>query len=337
MPGGRGHYLRWRAATVALWAAALGCTCTFADTAQAQKVHRLGYLTGSSEAARVPFLAAFRQGMRQHGYAEGRDFVLEARYANGNFERLPALAEELLRGRLDLLFVSTSPAALAAKHATAIVPIVFVGVGDPLSVGLVSNLARPGGNVTGISNIVLELTGKRLGLLKEIVPDAGRIAILVNPDDPNASIQLGNAREAARSLGLDLAPVLNVRRASDLEPAFQAATRTGAQAALRLVDPTSSILRAQTTALAASYRVPVMYAFREDVEAGGLAAYGTSLPAQYQQAASFVHRILRGAKPAELPIEQPTRFDFVINVKAAQALGLNVPPALLLQAEILDR
>ena len=313
------------------------CLLAIGFPAQAQKVYRIGYLTGGSEAARAPLLAAFKQGMRDHGYTEGRQFHFEARFANGNFARLPALADELVRSKPDLLLVSTSPAAVAARKATSIIPIVFVGVGDPIEVGLVTNLARPGSNITGITNIVLELTGKRLGLLKEIVPGASRIAILVNPDDPNAQSQIRNAQEAARTLGVDLAPVLSVRSAADLEPAFEAAVRAGARGALRMVDPTVSMLRAQTTKLAATHRLPVMYAFREDAEAGGLAAYGTSLPAQYRQAASFVDRILRGARPGDLPIEQPTKFDFVINVKTAKALGLGVPPALLLQAEQISR
>jgi putative ABC transport system substrate-binding protein len=262
-----------------------------------------------------------------------RNLILEARFADGKFEQLPSLARELIAHKPDVLFVSTTPASLAAKAATAAVPIVFVGVADPLGVGLVQDLARPGANITGITNIVAELTGKRLALLKEILPRASRIALLVNPDDPNASIQIRNARDAARTLGIQLDPVLNLRRAADVEPAFEAAIRSGASAALRMVDPTVTILRAQTTAIAAKHRLPVMYAFREDVEAGGLVAYGTSLPDQYRQAATFVDKILRGAKPSDLPIERPTKFDLVVNVKAAKALGLAIPPSLLVQAE----
>jgi putative tryptophan/tyrosine transport system substrate-binding protein len=305
----------------------------FAQAQQAQRVYRIGYLTGGSAAARVPFLAAFKQGMQERGYVERRNLVLEARFADGKFEQLPSLARELIAQKPDLLFVSTTPASLAAKAATATVPIVFVGVADPLGVGLVQNLARPGANITGITNIVAELTGKRLALLKEIVPRASRIALLINPDDPNASIQIRSARDAAQTLGIQLDPVLNVRRATDLEPAFAAAVRAGASAALRMVDPTTSMLRAQTTEIAAKHRLPVMYPFREDVEAGGLVAYGTSLPDQYRQAATFVDKILRGAKPSDLPIERPTKFDLVVNVKAARALGLAIPPSLLVQAE----
>lgn len=331
MPRGCGHYLRH-----AFFACLLAAPSS-ALAQQAGKVYRIAYLTGSSEAARSAFLGEFKQGMRERGYVEGRSFVFEARYADGKFEKLPELAAELIRRRPDVLFVSTTPASLAAKRATATVPIVFVAVADPLGVGLIPNLARPGGNITGITNIVAELTGKRLALLKQIVPEASRIAILVNPDDPNASIQLGNAREAARALGVELHPIIHVRGAADLQPAFDAAARAGARAALRLVDPTSTMLRAQTVALASTQRLPVMYPFREDVEAGGLASYGTSLPGQYRQAAAFVDRILRGANPGDLPVEQPTKFDFALNMQTAATLGIAVPPALLLQAEQIRR
>lgn len=331
MPRGRGHYLR-RALFACLLAAA-----SSAPAQQAGKVYRIAYLTGSSEAARTGFLAEFKRGMRDRGYVEGRSFVLEARFADGKFEKLPELAAELIRRNPDVLFVSTTPASLAAKRATATVPIVFVAVADPLGVGLVPNLPRPGGNITGITNIVAELTGKRLALLKQIVPEASRIAILVNPDDPNAPIQLGNAREAARALGVELHPIVYVRGPADLQPAFDAAVRAGARAALRMVDPMATMLRVQTVALASTHRLPVMYPFREDVEAGGLASYGTSLPDQYRQAAAFVDRILRGAKPGDLPVEQPTTFDFALNVEAATALDIAVPPALLLQAEQIRR
>lgn len=318
--------MRRCAAAIRFAAAALCFLGALAAPAQAQKVYRIGYLTGSSA-------AAFKEGMREHGYVEGRHFRLEARFANGNFGQLPSLADQLARSEPDLLLVSTTPASLAAKKASTTLPIVFVGVADPLGVGLVASLARPGGNITGITNIVAELTGKRLGILKDIMPGASRIAILVNPDDPNAQIQIRNAQEAARTLGVELGPVLNLRRSGDLKPAFEAAARAGADAALRMVDPTTSMLRAQTVALAVAHRMPVMYAFREDAEAGGLAAYGTNLGEQYRQAAGFVDKILRGAKPGDLPVEQPTKFDFVINVATAKALGLSVPPALLLQAQ----
>ncbi|MBM2844103.1 MAG: transporter substrate binding protein [Anaerolineales bacterium] len=297
------------------------------------RVYRVGYLTGGSRSGRAFLAATFGQGMHELGYVEGRNLVLEARFAEGNLDRLPSLAQELIRLNPDVLFVATTPGALAAKAATATTPIVFVAVADPVGVGLVPNLARPGGNITGITHIVAELTGKRLELLKEVVPTASRIAILVNPDDPNAPSQMRNADAAARSLRVQLHPVLTVRGAGELEGAFEAAVRSGAAAALRMVDPTVGILRVRTVELAAKHRLPVMYAFREDVQAGGLMAYGTSLPAQFRQAATFVHKILRGAKPADLPVEQPTKFELVINLKTAKALGLTIPQSLLQRAD----
>jgi putative ABC transport system substrate-binding protein len=283
---------------------------------------------------RRAYLDAFLQGMASQGYERGRNLAFQARFANGDFARLPALVAEALRSKPDVLFVSTTPASLAVQAATTTVPVVFVAVADPVGVGLVTNLRRPGANITGVTNITAELTGKRIALLKELVPRASRIAILINPDDPNASIQMKNAREAAASLGVALEPVLHVRNAADLDAAFAAVSGSGVAAALRMVDPTASMLRTQTARLAAKHRVAVMHPFREDVEAGGLAAYGPSLSGQYRQAATFVHKILRGARPGDLPVERPTMFELALNLKIAKSLGLDVPRALLLQADL---
>ena len=307
------------------------CMPSISGAQSLKATYRVGYLSGGSQLARVQFLAAFRQGMEELGYVEGRNMIIEARFADGKFERLPTLARELVHLKPDVLLVSTTPANLAAKAATKAVPIVFVGVADPVGVGLVTHLARPAGNITGITNIVAELTGKRLALLKELIPEVARVALFVNPDDPNASIQIQNARVAARALRIAIGPVLTVRQANDVKPAFEAAIRSGATAVLRMVDPTITMLRDRTVELAANYRLPVMYAFRADVLAGGLIAYGTSLEEQYRQAAVYVHKILNGARPSDLPIEQPTRFEFAINMKAADALGIVVPPALMIQ------
>jgi len=304
-----------------------------ADAQQPEKTYRVAYLAAAPRSANQAMLTRFQQGMRELGYVEGRNLVLEPRFAEGKLERLPMLAQELVRLRPDVIFVSTTPGSLAAKAATPTIPIVFVAVADPVGAGLVANVARPNGNVTGITHIVAELTGKRLELLKEIAPSASRIAVLVNPDDPNATVQIKNAEAAARTLGVQLQPVLTVRGASDLERAFEAISRSGAGAALRMVDPTGAPLRARTVELAVRHRLPVMFAFREDVEAGGLVAYGASLPAQYHQAATFVHKILRGARPGGLPIEQATKFELVVNQKTAKKLGLTIPPSLLLRAD----
>ncbi len=304
-----------------------------ADAQQPEKTYRVAYLAAARRSDNQALLTWFQQGMRELGYVEGRNLVLEARFADGKLERLPMLAQELVRLNPDVMFVSTTPGSLAAKAATATIPIVFVAVADPVGNGLVPSLARPSGNITGITHIVAELTGKRLELLKEIVPSASRIAVLVNSDDPNATVQIQNAEAAARTLGVKLQPVLTVRGAGDLKRAFEAISRSGAAAALRMVDPTGGSLRARTVELAARHRLPVMFVFREDVEAGGLVAYGASLPVQYRQAATFVHKILRGARPGDLPIEQATNFELALNLKTAKALGLTIPPSLLLRAD----
>jgi putative ABC transport system substrate-binding protein len=296
-------------------------------------VYRVGHLSGSSTAASQSFIEAFREGMRALGYLEGQHWVLDELYAAGQVERLASLAQALLHRNPDVLLVSTTPGNVAAQAATSTIPIVMVAVADPVGVGLVQSLARPGGNITGTTNIIAELSGKRLELLQEIVPTASRIAVLVNPDNPNAAPQMRSAEAAAHSLGLELRPVLAVRSASDLEGAFETAVRAGAHAALRMIDPLAIMLRSETAALAAQHRLPVIYTHREDLEAGGLVAYGTNMPEQYRQAATFVHKLLRGAKPADLPVEQPMKFELVINLKTAEALGLTIPSTLLFQAD----
>ena len=300
---------------------------------QTGKVYRLGLLAAGTQESRKPLYDAFMRGMRELGYVEGQNLVIEGRHADGDFGRLPALVNELLAWRPDALMVSQTPAALAAKAATSSVPMVIVSVADPLGVGLIASLARPGGNITGITNIGAELAGKRIEILKEIIPGASKIAILINPDDANAPLQMTSAKQVADSLGIQLDPVLHIRTAGDLKGAFAAAVRAQAPAALRMVDPTNSSLRAQTVTLAAEYRLPTIYAFREDVLAGGLISYGPSLPDQYRQLAGFVHKIFNGARPADLPVEQPTKFEFAINLKTAKALGLAIPPALLARAD----
>src|SRR5438445_2967040 len=282
-----------------------------AEGQQAGKVYRVGYLTGGYQSEPGSGPASFRQGMHELGYVEGQNLVLDARFADGHFERLPSLVQELIRGTPDVLLVATTPASLVAKAATATIPIVFVAVADPVGIGLVTNLARPERNITGSTHIVAELTGKRLELLKEIVPTASRIAVFVNPDDPNAPGQIRNAEAAARTLKIQLQPVLNVRGPSDLERAFDAAVRFRAAAVLRMVDSSVGPLRVEAAALAVRHRLPLMGAFREDVEAGGLVAYGASAPAQFRQVATFVDKILKGAKPGDLPVEQPTKFGLV--------------------------
>jgi putative ABC transport system substrate-binding protein len=211
--------------------------------------------------------------------------------------------------------------------------MVIVSVADPVGVGLVASLSRPGGNITGVTNIGAELAGKRVEILKEVVPAASKMAVLINPGDANAPLQMKSAKLAADKLGIELDPVLHIRAAADLKGAFEAAIRARAAAALRMIDPTSPSLRAQTVALAAEFRLPTIYPFREDVLEGGLISYGPNLPEQYRQAAAFVHKIFNGAKPADLPVEQPTKFEFAINLKAAKALGIAIPATLVARAD----
>ncbi len=309
------------------------CASSSVDAQQSAPTRRVGYLTGASLSGRAANLAAFRHRLGELGYAEGSNLVLDLRAASGRFDRLPSLARELIALTPDVLFVTTTPATLAAKAATTRIPVVFALVADPLGAGVVDSLARPGGNITGVTHIVAELAGKRLELLKELVPAASRVAVLINPDDPNAPLQMRHAEAAARSLGIELNPLLNIRASGDAEKAISAAAGAGANAALRMVDPTLSPLRIETVAAAAKYRLPVIYSFREDVTAGGLLSYGAQLTGQYAQAATLVAKILRGARPADLPVEQATRFELVVNLKAAKALGLSVPPSLLARAD----
>jgi len=295
------------------------------------RIYRVGYLSGS--AAGGPFFGAFEDGMRDLGYIEGQNLIVEHRYADGKFERLPLLVRDLLAWNPDVLLVSTTPANLAAKVATSTVPIVMVAVADPLGVGLISSLARPGGNVTGVTNIGAELAGKRIEILKEIISTCSKVAVFINPDDQNAERQMVSAKIAAERLAVRLDPILSIRSEADLRVAFEAAVRARAEAVIRMIDPLTNALRKPTVALGDEYRLPVIYPFREDVLAGGLISYGTNLSDQYRQAATLVHKIFKGAKPADLPVEQPTKFELVINLKTAKALGLTIPPTLLARAD----
>jgi putative ABC transport system substrate-binding protein len=301
--------------------------------AQARRLYRVGHLSGSGRGAIGGWVAAFREGMTAHGHAEGKTWTFDERYAEGRVERLAPLAQELLALAPDVLLVSTTPANLVAKQATRTVPIVMVLVANPLGSGIVTNLRRPEANVTGITNIVAELAGKRIEILRELLPAATRFAVIVNPGDQNTPGQMQSAEEAARGLRFELRPILEVRDPADLERAFRGARAAKAQAAIRMIDPLVFVMRQQTAALAAQYRLPVIYPSREDVEAGGLIAYGTDIGDQFRRAATYVDKILKGAKPADLPVEQPTRFELVINLKTAKALGLTIPPSLLARAD----
>ncbi len=302
-----------------------------ADAAPA-KVPRIGFLGGSAPTALAHSLEAFRQGLRELGYVEGQNIALESRWAEGRFDRLPALAGELVRLRLDLIVTAGTPAARAAKEATPTIPIVAVAVGDPVGTGLVASLARPGANLTGLSDITVDLSAKRLEFLKELVPTASRIAILWNPTHPTNPLQLRETRGAAQALGLTLQS-LEVRESGELERAFAAIRRERAGALVVLSDPFMLLHRGRLSNLAAKNRLPTVYPFKEHVEAGGLMAYGPNLPDLFRRAATYVDKILKGAMPADLPVEQPTRFELVINMKTAKALGLTIPASVLIRAD----
>jgi len=299
---------------------------------QQGKLRRIGHLSGSSKAANKVLMDAFREGMRAHGHVEGQTFIMDERYAEGNFERLPSLIQELIQLKPDALLVATTPGNLAAKAATSTIPIVFVLVADPVGAGIVPSLARQGGNVTGVTNIVAELGVKRLELLKEIFPNASQIAIMVNPNDQNTPLQMRYAEEGARRLGIKLGPILEVRNRGDLEKAFEAASKANALAAVRMIDPLVFMLRKQTAALSVKYRLPMIFPSQEDVDDGGLLSYGANAPDQFRQAATMVDKILHGTKPAAIPLEQPTKFDLVINMKTAKALGIKFPNSIMVQA-----
>ena len=273
---------------------------------------------------------AFREAMRARGYAPQR-LTIEERYADGDLARLPALAKELVDRKPDLLVTSSTPGAAAAKKATSTIPIVVVLVADPVGAGIVASLARPGGNVTGITNNVADLGGKRLELLKQLVPGMTRVGVIVNPDSPNAPPQMRSVEAAASRLGIQLVP-FHVRRAEDL-PGAVAAARAGSDAALRMIDPLVFNQRKETVALAAKHRLPMAFPTTEDADAGGLIAYGANSPEQFKQAAVLADKILQGAKPADMPVEQPTKFDLVVNRSAAKALGLTIPPGVLTLAD----
>jgi len=300
------------------------------DGQQPEKLYRIGMLERTSAGINAANVEGFRQGLRELGHLEGKGFVLEYRSADGRDERFPALADELVRLKVDLIITRGTPAALAAKRATATIPVVITGVGDPVGQGIVASLARPGANITGLSAAVTEIFPKRVQLLRELVPRAARIAALFNMSNPALPLQWKEVEMAARSLGMQ-AQLLDVRTPEDLEPAFDAAVRQRADAMVVGLDTLTQANQQIIVDLAAKRRLPAIYASTEF--AGGLVVYGVNYPEMYRRAASFAHKIFQGARPADLPVEEPTKFELVINMKTASAIGLTVPPALLLRAD----
>jgi ABC-type uncharacterized transport system substrate-binding protein len=291
---------------------------------------RIGYLSGNPRSDTQNAVDAFRARLRDLGYVEGQNLLIEYRYADGKYERLPQLATDLVLLKVDVIFAFSTPGARAAKNATTSIPIIFGVVSDPLTAGLVASLTRPGGNVTGVTPNNPELSAKRVSLLKEAVPAATRMAVLVNPDFPATPNMVAETRRGAQSLGVDL-QVLEVREPAELVKAFDAMTR--AKAVIVLPDPMFIAQRRRIAELALSNRIPAMYHLRQFVEAGGLISYGPDYTELFQQSAVLVDKILKGRKPADLPVEQPWRFALVINLKTAKALGLTIPQSLLLRAD----
>ena len=303
----------------------------FGEAQQASgKIPRIGYLAGGLGAATRS--ETFKQGLRDLGYVEGKNIIIEYRNAEGKIERYSDLVADLVGLKVDVIFTSSTPGALAAKNATKTIPIVFTNVGDPVANGLVASLARPGGNITGLSTLAPELSGKGLELLKETIPKLSRVAVVWNPDNPGKTSSFKETEVAAQALRLQLQS-LEVRGPNDVEPAFQAAKkeRAGALIVLRDVVVSSQITRILELAL--KNQMPAIYGDRGFVDAGGLMSYGPNIDDLFRRAATYVDKILKGTKPADLPIERPSKFELVINLKTAKQIGLTIPPNLLARAD----
>ena len=302
-----------------------------AQAQQAKKVPRIGYLSALSQPADSYRSEAFRQGLRELGYVEKKNITIEYRYAEGKLDLLPALAAELVRLKVDIIVTQSTLDAYAARQSTSTIPIVMTASGDAVGTGLVASLARPGGNITGLTTLSRELSGKRLELLKEAVRGLSRVAVLWNAADPDKARDVEETQLQARTLGLELHS-LEVRGPNDFDGAFQTATRKRAGGLLTLADSLTIIHQSRIVNLAVKSRLPAMHEQREFVEAGGLMAYGPSVLGLFRRIATYVDKILKGAKPADLPVEQPTQFELVINLKTAKQIGLTIPPELLVRA-----
>ncbi|HXG81412.1 MAG TPA: ABC transporter substrate-binding protein [Sphingomicrobium sp.] len=310
-----------------------GATLALKSPARAQpaKLPTIGFLGSLSQSAQSTWTAAFVQRMREHGWIEGRTIAIEYRWADGRSERLAEFAAEFVRLKVDVIVTAGTAAVIAAKQATTVIPIVFGTAGDPVATGLVASLARPGGNVTGLSNQSADLPGKRLDLLREVVPGLRRLAIMANVGSLIGRLEMSEVRAAARTLGLAVTN-LEIRRAEDIAPAFEA-LKGGADALYVVTDPLAGTNRIQINTLALGARLPTMHGLPDYVKAGGLMSYGANIPDLFRRAGDYVDKILRGARPADLPIEQPIKFGLVVNLKTAKALGLTISPALLDRAE----
>jgi putative ABC transport system substrate-binding protein len=293
-----------------------------------QKIPRIGFMGNSTAALETNLVDAFREGLRELGYEEGRNIAIEYRWADGNYDRFPALAEELIAAKVDAIVTAGTPAALAVKRATTTVPLVMVAVGDPIGTGLVSSLARPGGNLTGLSSIAPDLEGKRLQLLREVLPALSHVAMFVNSLNPFHVSSMKQARAAAQAMGIKL-QLHDIPKSEDLDDAFAAIRKERPDALLILADRVFLHNRQRMMDFTNEQRLPNVNAYKELVEVGGLMSYGPSYEDMHKRAAIYVDKILKGTKPADLPIEQPSKFTFIVNLKAAKALGVTVPSQLL--------
>jgi putative ABC transport system substrate-binding protein len=292
------------------------------------KIPRIGFMGNSTAALEANLVDAFREGLREHGYEEGRNIVIEYRWADGKYDQFPALVAELIAAKVDAIVTAGTPAALAVKRATTTVPLVMVAVGDPVGTGLVPSLARPGDNLTGLSSIAPDLEGKRLQLLREVVPALSHVAMFINSLNPFHVSSMNQARAAAQAMGIKL-QLHDIRKSEDLDDAFAAIRKERPDALLILADRVFLHNRERMMDFTKEQRLPNVNAYKELVEVGGLMSYGPSYEDMHKRAAIYIDKILKGAKPADLPIEQPSKFTFIVNLKAAKALGVTVPSQLL--------
>src|SRR5262245_60534299 len=302
-----------------------------AARAQQAKLPTIGLFLGANPSIESQRVAAFVQRLRELAWIDGRNLAIEYRWAEGRPERVSEIAAEFVRIKVDVIVTVATPPTLAAKQATAVIPIVFAAVSDPIGTGLVASLARPGGNVTGLTNQISDTVGKKLEFLREVMPDLRRLAIVANVGNPASVLEMGAAEATARTLRLEVT-TSEIRRAADIAPAFEA-LKGRADALYICPDPLMNTNRTRVNILAVGVRLPTMHGLREYVEAGGLMSFGPNIPDQFRRAADYVDKILRGAKPADIPVEQPTKFALVINLTTAKVLGLAVPSTLLARAD----
>jgi putative ABC transport system substrate-binding protein len=321
-----------RRAFIAMMGGGVLCSPLAVEAQPADKVYRMGYLYSGSATSSPRAPEAFLEGLRELGWVQGQNIVIDYRFAEGRFDRLPDLAAELVRRKVDVFVAWPTPPAIAAKNATATIPIVMIGVGYPVELGLVTSLARPGANVTGLSFNAGEEIGKGLELLQETLPKVRRVAILLNPGNPGHAHAVRIVKASARALGLQF-QLLEAREPDQVEGAFAAMAKDRVEALLVVTDSMLISQRARLADLAAKNRLPATFGVREFVDAGGLVSYGVSVPDLMRRAAVYVDKILKGAKPADLPVEQPTKFELVLNLKTAKALGITIPQTILLRAD----